>query len=122
MHQKAIAILKRAIEILAPDDSWTRFAQARRANGEKVEPHDASATSWDMVGAMRKASFELTGSTVSDAFWLAHDAVDRVSHAAGHRDTSLFNDHYRTICQHVIRALYRAIDMLDGWQNQGDFA
>jgi hypothetical protein len=49
-HSQGFRLLQRARELIAA--SWCRGADARDQNGNPVDPWDASAVSWSLLGAL----------------------------------------------------------------------
>jgi hypothetical protein len=66
-------ILLRAKGLIATPDQWTQQAFARTSYGAAVEVTDPKAQAFDIVGAVRRAVFDLTG----DSFQLHNNELAR---------------------------------------------
>jgi hypothetical protein len=55
-----IKVLERAREIITPVENWTRYVGARDKDGESISSRSDKACQWCLVGALGKASGELS--------------------------------------------------------------
>jgi hypothetical protein len=66
-------VVARAREIISDKKHWTRFDYAQLNNFDETDPADPLAVRFCAVGALRRATFEL--STDSDSFAVLTDRV-----------------------------------------------
>lgn len=75
-------ILVAAADLLDQPGRWTQYAFARDASGNEVYPKDANASSFDVIGAIKR---------VSPSFTMAEEVIEMIPYIDG-KPLSRWND------------------------------
>lgn len=104
MSQEIAAVLRRAAELIAEPERWTRETLARDANGKECQECSVKAVQWCALGAIVRAAADAgIGSHWGDASWALRLHL-------GIRNTGEWNDHPSRRHAEVLAALRAAAD------------
>ena len=106
-------VLRKAREIITPEDRWTKGVLARDSQGRSVSADSKDAVCFCAMGAIDKAAFQQYRTSAHLSFMevgdTASDAISVLGEEVGTRTVNVWNDDPNTTHEDVLEMFDRTI-------------